>query len=89
MRTETVKDLLQGLTKAQDEEVTQSMKKLKPEEEGNPTAKTIAAKLAGTDATTCDSAANANAETVWLLVSVMKCSTKCVQQSLPTRMVGS
>ncbi|CDJ62191.1 SAG family member [Eimeria necatrix] len=76
MRTGAVKGLLEALTKAQDNEVTESLKKLKKEGEENTTAKTIAAKLAGTDATTCDSAASANAETYPGLVIPFAYDTK-------------
>ncbi|CDJ37173.1 SAG family member [Eimeria tenella] len=66
MRTQTAKGLLEALTKAQDGEVTESLKSIKKEEVQGATAKTIAAKLGGTDAATCEFAASANAQTVWL-----------------------
>lgn len=68
MRTQTAKGLLEALTKAQDGEVTESLKSIKKEEVQGATAKTIAAKLGGTDAATCEFAASANAQTVWLQV---------------------
>ncbi|CDJ63601.1 SAG family member [Eimeria necatrix] len=63
LRKENLKDLLGTLTKADDTEVTQSLKKIEIEQPENPTAATIAVTLAGDNVETCNSGINANAET--------------------------
>ncbi|CDJ62187.1 SAG family member [Eimeria necatrix] len=63
LRTENFNGLLTALATADDGEVTASLDKIQKKTLESPTAKKIAEALAGDDATTCDLAASANAET--------------------------
>ncbi|CDJ63602.1 SAG family member [Eimeria necatrix] len=63
LRKENLKDLLGTLTKAGDEEVTASLKENEIQDPEEPTAASIAAKLAGSDVQTCESGKSANATT--------------------------
>ena len=67
LRSENLKSLLGTLTEAVESEVTESLKKIGKTEPQNPTAKTIAVKLAGNDIQSCESGESAKATTVGLL----------------------
>ncbi|CDJ70089.1 SAG family member [Eimeria necatrix] len=63
LRQENLKDLLGTLTKANDTDVSTSLKKINIDNAENLTAAKIAQTLAGSDAESCESGENANAET--------------------------
>ncbi|CDJ43265.1 SAG family member (sag20) [Eimeria tenella] len=63
LRSENLKSLLGTLTEAVESEVTESLKKIGKTEPQNPTAKTIAVKLAGNDIQSCESGESAKATT--------------------------
>lgn len=69
LRSENLKDLLGTLAKAEDTEVTESLKAIKIEEPASPTAPKIAVTLAGSNVDTCESGEGANAKKVGLWVS--------------------
>ncbi|CDJ44167.1 SAG family member (sag19) [Eimeria tenella] len=62
LRSENLKDLLGTLAKAEDTEVTESLKAIKIEEPASPTAPKIAVTLAGSNVDTCESGEGANAK---------------------------
>ncbi|CDJ63604.1 SAG family member [Eimeria necatrix] len=63
LRSENLKDLLGALTKAENNDVTESLKAIEIEEATTLTTATIAAKLAGDNVETCASGENADAKT--------------------------
>ncbi|CDJ62189.1 SAG family member [Eimeria necatrix] len=54
LRKENLRDLLKPLTKADDSELTVSLEEIQVDEADNLTAQTIAVKLAGAEAATCN-----------------------------------
>ncbi|CDJ43260.1 SAG family member [Eimeria tenella] len=63
LRKENLQDLLGTLTKAEESDVTASLKKIKIEGSDELSTAKIAAKLAGSDAQNCESGESANAKT--------------------------
>ncbi|CDJ70090.1 SAG family member [Eimeria necatrix] len=63
LRSENLKDLLGSVTKAVENEVTESLKKIGKTDTQNLTSATIAVKLAGSDIESCESGKSANATT--------------------------
>ncbi|CDJ43255.1 SAG family member [Eimeria tenella] len=63
LRSENLRDLLRTLAKAEENEVTESLKKIGKTQPEGLTAVKIAVALAGEDVGTCNSGENANAKT--------------------------